>query len=684
MDAVDVATIAGTAIAGIGLAYAALTYYKRHEQPGPRPFRPASWRLRRPKHPPIANPRPQPTARFTGRAELLSELERVLGRGRLVVVHGLGGVGKTQLVLRYLAAHERDYEVAWWVRADQPTTLAGDLARLAAALHLPEQANPDQEVVIDAVQTWLARHQDWLLIFDNADDEPTLTRFLPTLRNERGAGRVLVTTRYDLWRDAATVPVRPWSQPEAVAFLRHSLPQTALTVATPGDGRDVDARLAALAAELGELPLALEQAAAYLHQTKTSLAGYLEAARTRGLELFAVPGEQRTVATVWSLSLERLAVTPGAAELLAVCAYLAPDSIPRALLTVPAKDAAELLAALPEPLRKVVGDPVLVARALGALGAYSLVALDEQTLSVHRLVQAVVRDQHRTQPGHEPAVPAAGWAAAAVELVAAVFPEDGGEVRNWPVCESLLPHALTAAGHAETHAAAPERTGWLLDRAATYLRARARLREAHAGFQRALAITEAARGPDHAVVGSHRNNLGLVLRDLGDLTGAEAQFERAIAIHEATYGTDHPEVAADRNNLGMVLRDLGDPAAAKVQLERALAIHEATYGADHPGVATDRNNLGMVLRDLGDLAAGKVQFERAIAIDEATYGADHPEVATDRNNLGLVLRDLGDPAAAKVQFERALAITEAALGSHHPTVGVIRKNLDTVSAREAD
>src|SRR5574341_88362 len=213
MDAATIATITGTGMAGAGLIYAALAYHKRHQPPpAQRPFHPARWRLRRPTHPPIANPRPQPTRRITGRPELLAELRQRLRRGRLVVVHGLGGVGKTQLVLRYLAKHARDYQVVWWVRAEQPTTLAGDLARLASALRLPEQADPDQEVVVDAVRGWLERHAGWLLIFDNADDQPTLARFLPSLGEERRGGRVLVTTRYDLGRDTATVAVRPWPQ----------------------------------------------------------------------------------------------------------------------------------------------------------------------------------------------------------------------------------------------------------------------------------------------------------------------------------------------------------------------------------------------------------------------------------------------------------------------------------------
>jgi hypothetical protein len=129
MDEGTIATIAGTVIAAAGLVYAALTYHKRHEQPGPRPVQPPRWRLWRPRVPPVANPRPSVAARFTGRVELLGELDRALRGSGLTVVHGLGGVGKTQLVLAWLAKHERAYKVVWWVRADQLTTLASDLVR---------------------------------------------------------------------------------------------------------------------------------------------------------------------------------------------------------------------------------------------------------------------------------------------------------------------------------------------------------------------------------------------------------------------------------------------------------------------------------------------------------------------------------------------------------------------------
>jgi tetratricopeptide (TPR) repeat protein len=703
MDAVDIATLAGTVIAGAGLIYAALTYHKRHQRPGPRPFRPVSRRLRRPTHPPVANPRPQPTARFTGRVEPLAHLARALRRERLVVVHGLGGVGKTQLVLHYLERHARDYQVVWWIRADQPTTLAGDLARLAAALHLPEQDHPDQEVIIDAVRGWLQRHPGWLLIFDNVEDEPTLTRFLPALGDRRG-GRVLVTTRYDLWRDAATVPVRPWSRAEAVAFLRRSLPAATLAAATPGEARQVDGRLAELAGELGDLPLALEQAAAYLHQTKTTLADYLEAVRTRGLELFAAPGEQRTVATVWSLSLERLAATPGAAALLALCAYLAPDNIPRALLTVPAEDGGKLLARLPEPLQGVAGDPVAAGRALGALGAYSLVTLDERTVGVHRLVQAVVRDQHRTHPGSESAVPAPAWAAAAVELVAAVFPPDSGEVANWPVCERLLPHALAAAAHAEHRQIDPKATIGLLDGAASYLHRRGRYAEAQPLFERALAISKASLAPDDPTTAVCLSDLATIEADLGRLKRARELYEQALAARRRVFGVDqldhpdhpdHPEHLATlqlMNSLAEAHRDLGELQDARDRHEESLAAHRRVLrdhpatlqSIDHPATLQSMNNLAATRAALGDLQGARELYEQTVAGYGRLLGYDRPATLNSMINLATIQADLGAQERARESYEPIVDAHQRVLGDDRPATLNWRNNLAAALAALGD
>jgi len=377
------------------------------------------------------------------------------------------------------------------------------------------------------------------------------------------------------------------------------------------------------------------------------------------------------VATTWELSFQQVQqASPAGADLLNLCAFLAPDDIPRDLLS-------EGVEHLPQPLAKALVDPLAFDEAVAALRRYSLIEVGGDALSVHRLVQAVAHDllaekAHRT------------WAEATVCLVNSAFPLDSDDVRTWPACARLLPHALAAAGHSETLEVASEATGRLLNQTGLYLRGRAEFAEAKAAYERALAICEAVFGPDHPNVATVINNLGQVLGDLGDLEGAREAHERALDIREQKLGENHPDTATSLNDLGNLFQNQGNYAEAQIYLKRALAIYEQVFGEQHPWVATAVNNLGSLLRALGDLAGARAAHERALAIDEAAFGPEHPAVARDVNNLGTVLRDLGDLAGARAALERALAIDGAIFGPDHPNVALDLWNLGTVLQRQGE
>jgi tetratricopeptide (TPR) repeat protein len=612
--------------------------------------------------PPIWNlPHPR-NPNFTGRETLLAALQKALTSGQPAAltqaITGLGGIGKTQLALEHTYRHKADYTLVWWVRAEEPATLAADYAALAVPLNLPQKDDPDQRLVVQAVRHWLGQNTGWLLIFDNAPGPAQIRDYLP----HGGAGHIIVTSRNPHWREVATpLTVQKLKRPESVAFL---LKRT---------GETDEAGAAKLAEALDDLPLALAQAGAYISETGRTFTAYLELFQSsRRTELWDKEHPPLdypdTLATTWEISFQQARqATPTAADLLNLCAFLAPDDIPQDLLSGGAQH-------LPQPLADAVADPLAFDEAVVPLRRYSLLETTGDTLSVHRLVQAVARD--RLPEGDRRT-----WAEAAVRLVNDAFPSGDvppQDVRSWPMCARLLPHALAAAGHAEALQVASEATGRLLNQAGLYLWGRAEFAQAKAAFERALAIDEAVFGPDHPKVATRVNNLGLVLRDLGDLAGARAAFERALAIWEKQLGPEHPNVALAVNNLGSVLQDLGDLAGARAAYERALAIDEAAFGPHHPNVAIRVNNLGSVLRALGDLAGARAAYERALAIDEAAFGPDHPNVATDVNNLGLVLQDLGDLAGARAAYERALAIDEAAFGPDHPKVAIRVNNLGGV------
>jgi len=583
---------------------------------------------------------------FTGRRSELDRVRGLLAGNPAVTVHalhGMGGVGKTQTAIEYAHRYADDYDLVWWVGAEQQALVGDQLARLAEQVGLPPL--PDPDAVLAAVCRELRGRDRWLLIFDNAEDPREIRPLLPG-----GAGHVLITTRRSGFRSLGGVlDLDTLGRPDAVMLLRSRAPE--LTEEQAG----------LLAGRLADLPLALDQAASYLDQTGMPAEEYLRLLDTRGADLHGrghAAGHPGNVATVWSVSMDRLWETaPAAVQLLQLCAWLAPEPFPLDLFTGHSS-------LLPEPLAGVAADPVAFSDAVGALADYSLARRAGDTVVVHRLIQDVTRQRTAGYVAAEASKP--------LETVLALLQADlPGEVsgipENWPRWRALLPSVLTAtAYHPDTASEGP--AAWLLTRAGLYLSSQGRYAEALPLNQRALRIREAALGPDHPDVATDLNYLGWVLSDLGQSGEALPLHQRALRIHEAALGPDHPYVATGLNYVGRTLSDLGRSAEALALQQRALRIDEAALGPDHPYVATGLNQVGRALSDLGRPAEALALQQRALRIDEAALGPDHPYVATDLNQVGRALSDLGRPAEALPLHQRALRIDEAALGPDHPYV----------------
>src|SRR6266487_2365310 len=442
---------------------------------------------------------------FTGREDVLNQLHQTLHAETTVAlshpqgISGLGGIGKTQTALEYAYRYRAEYAAVIWVRADSRTALISSLVELAHVLELSERHEQDQELIVQAVLRWFRLHPDWLLIYDNIDNLSIAEPFLP----KAGAGHLLFTTRVHAFGELAQRLDIQQMEPAigALLLLRRAnllAIQAALDMATP----DNQSIACAISQELDGLPLAIDQAGAYIHQyiketsceTLSGLQQYLERYQTRRQELLQSresvsqddPSKDypASVATTWSLSFEKVTrANPAAAELLDLCAFLAPDAIPEDMITGGASHVGP-------QLQHVVTNPVLFDQSIAALLAYSLIArnADDGTLSIHRLVQAVLQDtleetERRTR------------AERAVLAVNATFLESKHE--TWPRCEQLLPHALRAAQLSKTYQISQARVGRLLHETASYLYDRARYQEAGPLYQRALMIREQQVGPQH-------------------------------------------------------------------------------------------------------------------------------------------------------------------------------------------
>jgi tetratricopeptide (TPR) repeat protein len=586
---------------------------------------------------------------FVGRDADLDELHVSLGSRddakRVQAIHGLGGVGKTQLAVEYAYRYAKDFQIVWWLPADESATLGLAYAKLGQRLGMrfPDGAKLDD--IRHHVRRVLNGRHDWLLVFDNAAGPEDVKNYLPQERT----GQVLITSRNPNWGAVARpFPLRGMKRADAVAFLLSR---------THRHGKGDEATRLAMA--LGDLPLALEQAAACIEQTGISFADYLARFETHWAELLKevkYAGDYPdSVAMTWELSFRQVQEDmPAAADLLSLCAFLHPDDISRALLR-------EGAPRLPENLARTILDAVAFDEAVAALRRYSLIDTGERSFSLHRLVGALARDRLSDEER-------TSWATDAVNLVRGSFQFDSQDLSSWERCAQLLAHALTAAGHAESLGAAPRTTVGVLEDAGRYLQKRAQFAEAKYALERAMALCIAFYGENHPRVAAVANNLGRVHNELGETDEALACYERALDIDRATYGDGDVHVATIVNNYAVSLHGAGRVDEARAQFEWALQVYEMHYGKDHPKVASVVNNLGYVLHTAGDLDGAHALFSRSLELAEAAYHPNHPVVGHVLSNLGLVARLRGDFAASRSYLERAMGIHEGAYGAEHPAV----------------
>src|SRR6266702_4348869 len=517
--------------------------------------------------PPIWNvPYPR-NSFFIGRDEILTRLHTQLLAGQATALSqphaiiGLGGIGKTQIAVEYAYRYHQDYQVVLWARAESIEALTSSYVTIATLLNLPEHEAQEQKITIQAVKTWLQTHRVWLLMLDNADDLSLVPTFLPPALG----GHLLLTTRaFAVGRLASRLEVDTLSAEQGALFLlrRASLmaPDATLEQVSTQQ-RDLAIQVSQ---ELGGLPLALDQAGAYLEATGTALAAYQQIYQQHRMALLAQRRAQGTdhpepVASTWSLSFARVeAMNPSAADLLRLCAYLAPDAIAEEILTQGAKHLGPVL----EP---VASDDFLLGQAIEALRAYSLVGRDpgSQTLSVHRLVQAVVRDALDAADRQR-------WTERAIRAVYAALPPV--EHANWPQWERLLAHAQVCAAWLEPLGIHLQEAAEVLNQAGWYLTERGRYSEAKPLLERAYQMSEQQQGAEHLDTASSLDNLALLYQAQGKYEQAEPLNQRALAICEQRLGSEHPLTAQSLDNLALLYLEQGKYEQAEPLYQRALAI----------------------------------------------------------------------------------------------------------------
>src|SRR6266487_237634 len=609
---------------------------------------------------------------FTARDQELEQLHTQLQQGTITVmgqaqsISGLGGIGKTQLAIEYAYRHRHAYQYVLWARAESVEALIASFTEMAYLLNLPEKDAEEQAITIQAVKRWLQRQRSWLLILDNADSPALLPAFLPPTVG----GHLLITTcAADVSTHMAGLAhplmVDTFSDEQGALFLLQRSGLLALGAVLHQAELHIQQSALEMAHELGGLPLALDQAGAYLHATGCSPATYQQIYQQHHIQLLAQrrgADHPKPVATTWNISFRKVEQqNPAAADLLRLCAFLAQDAIPEAILTEGAEDLGPALA-------PVVADAYLLNEAIEALRTYSLINRDPctQALTIHRLVQTVLRDSMPCEAQQQ-------WIQRAVHAVASANP--GPDFVNWSIVERLLPHALTCATWIKQAQLATPAAAHLLNQLGYYLINRARYAEAEGLYQAALKILEEESGDEYPFKADILNDLAVIYVKQSKYEQAEIFHKRALAIYEQRLGLEHPSTAACLNNLAVLYEKQARYSLAESFALRALAIYEQQAGREHFSIARTLNNLALIYEQQGKYGQAEPLLKRALAICEQRLGLEHPDTAQSLSHLAFFDYKQGKYEQAESRAQHALTIYEQQLGSEHPDTAQSLNNL---------
>jgi hypothetical protein len=461
---------------------------------------------------------PARNAAFTGRDAILAALRTQLfshATARPVALTGLGGVGKTQVALEYAHRFAAFYDVVWWISADQPAIVRTELAKLAGPMRLTASTTNEQ---VDAVLQALRqgnRFPRWLVVFDNPDDPSQLQEFLP-----EGPGDVIITTRNPSWqRVADCMEITVFDRSESVELISRRV-----ATLLPADAE-------AVAERLGDLPLVVEQAAAWLATTAMPVRNYLTLLDTRLAEMLAEPpssGYPRSAAATWSLALDQLRETrPAAARLMELVSCLSPEPIPTWLVSTPRM--VEELVKIDRGMR----DPLLHGSLIRDIGRFALARVDPSihAIRVHRLVQTVVRETLSDPLRVDSRM-------RVQEILAAATARPGGadDQENWPVFEDVRPH-LVPSGALESRDDAVRQ--FVLDMV-RFLRQRGDYAGSQELAELALKTWERIFDTEDALALRMRVYLDNTIRSAGHDRESQRISEEVVPALTALVGADHP------------------------------------------------------------------------------------------------------------------------------------------------
>ncbi|KAI4113691.1 MAG: hypothetical protein LQ338_008128 [Usnochroma carphineum] len=651
---------------------------------------------------------------------------------RILVVCGLGGSGKSQLVLNYIQEYRRDYLAVFWIEAGSKETIERDYVQIYRLLY-SRRIDADQEIVkvedaVPAVKSWFqGREGRWLVVLDSADtidnDRDTSYIDLEYLMPDAPGVHVVVTSRSSTAKEITqleAVEVGEMEPSEAMELFRRS---AKLTEAA----RD---EIGEIVKELGYLALAITLAGSYVSVTprlSSDIGRYLPEYRQRRKEMLQRRPKQHvhrygeSVLSTWEASYEAIeSHDPAAARLLSLLAFVNFEDISIGIFDSDTQRSGLPIFSYQRWRSFLFGEQKSTTyeleSAFETLQSYSLIQWrpDQRSYAMHKLVHAWGQDRLQADGQRQ-------LSCLALELIAHATTEAGigpsyqlrlvphvmasfdmfsrlheslGEITNDQLAmiarmgyflyrigrwsEAYMLHVFDSREKEKMYGKEHPKTLTSMNNLAVLLRIQGNYKEAKRIHRQVLALTETVLGKEHPSTLASKNNLGSLLRSQGNYQEAEPIYRQVLALTETVLGKEHPRTLTSMSNLANLLGDQGNCQEAEPIHRQVLALRETVLGKEHPDTIMSMNNLAMLLGDQGNYEEAERILRQELALSETVLGKEHPGTLTSMNNLVMLLGDQGNYKEAERILRQVLAPTETVLGKEHPDTLRTMNNLATV------
>ncbi len=598
---------------------------------------------------------------FTGREEILEDIRESLEAGHETAltqaISGLGGIGKTQIAVEYAYRSRGFYKAILWIDAESEASLNKSVLEIADIIGLEKDTN-DLQTRKKAVQKWLIENSNSLLILDNIEEMKIYDEFVPA----GTTGHVLITTRLPTTGNVQKIDASEMGEESGLFLLRRSgiIAKEQTVEEAP---KEVLTAAQKINEMFGGLPVALEQAGAYIQETGASLQNYLKLFESDSKKILSLKGETqvypKAVTEVFQISLEKIdEKNPAAGELVRLCCFLDSDSIPDIIF----RDGKEELG---EELSKAAEGDFEWSEVIREATRFSLIQrnTDRESLRIHRLVQQVLRES--LEKPEE-------WAEKAAMALSTGFPNPN-EFENWPLCEKVLPNAYAILNWIDKFNMSV--SGRAFACGGTFQFKQGVYLEAEVFYKKALDLNRSFFGEEHPDVATSLNNLAVLYKNQGRYEEAEPLYLAGLKMSQKLHGEEHPDVAMSLSNLAELYRSQGRYEEGEPLCKAALEMQKELLGEEHPEVALSLNNLAGLYMSGGRYDEAEPFFREVLEMMKKLLGEEHPDVATSLNNLALLYNNQGRYEEAEPLYLEAYEMRKKLLGEEHPDVAGSLNNL---------